>query len=123
VDQPGRPARWFTLLRNTGHSNVSHVFTEGQEILPGENTLTLVPGFVGAYPNALYVVQRDGLAGFTAAVGALSSEADYRALADRHAVRRSRPDFWAHSDALQDAYADWSPMEADLLDYNRLENR
>ena len=79
VDQPGRPARWFTLLRNTGHSNVSHVFTEDQEILPGESTLTVVPGFVGADPTALYAVQRDGLAAFTAAVGARAST-DLRSL-------------------------------------------
>ena len=79
MDQPGRPARWFTLLRNTGHSNVSHVFAQGQEILPGENTLTVVPGFVGAYPNALYAVQREGLAAFTAAVGARAST-DLRSL-------------------------------------------
>jgi hypothetical protein len=99
------------------------VFAEGQEILPRENGLTVVPGFIGAYPNALYAVRHGELAGFTAAVGALSSEADYRVLADRHAVRRSRADFWAHSDALQDAYAAWAPVEAGLLDYNRLENR
>lgn len=79
MDQPGRPARWFTLLRNTGHSNVSHVFAQGQEILPGENTLTVVPGFVGAYPNALYAVQREGLAAVTAAVGARAST-DLRSL-------------------------------------------
>jgi hypothetical protein len=123
IDAPPGPARYFTLLRDTGHSNVSHVFAEGQEILPRENGLTVVPGFIGAYPNALYAVRHGELAGFTAAVGALSSEADYRVLADRHAVRRSRADFWAHSDALQDAYAAWAPVEAGLLDYNRLENR
>ncbi|HET9700933.1 MAG TPA: fatty acid cis/trans isomerase, partial [Burkholderiales bacterium] len=123
VDQPPQPARYFTLLRNTGHSNVSHVFTEGQTILSAENTLTLVPGFIGAYPNALYALPGGELRGLTEAVAALASEADYRALADRYAVRRTRPDFWEHSDALQDAYAGWAPIEAGLFDYNRLENR
>lgn len=41
-----------------------------------ENTSTVVPGFIGAYPNALYAVPRANVAEFTAAVGALSSEAD-----------------------------------------------
>ena len=123
VDEPPRPARYFTLLRNTGHSNVCHVFTEGQEILPRENTLTVVPGFIGAYPNALYAVERGALPGLRTAIGTLSSESDYRALADRYAIRRSRPDFWTHSDALQDAHTAWSPLEAGLFDYNRLENR
>ncbi len=123
VDEPRKAPRWFTLLKNTGHSNVSHVFAEGQEILPRENTLTVVPGFVGAYPNAVYAVGRSDLAALRAAIGALRSEADYRALADRYALRRTRADFWAQSDALQDAYAAWAPVEGGLLDYNRLENR
>jgi len=123
LEESPRPARYFTLLKNTGHSNVSHVFTEGQEILPREDTLTVVPGFIGAYPNALYALPRGELPRFTAAVAKLSSEADYRAFADRYAVRRSRADFWEYSDALQDAYAAWAPVEAGLLDYNRLENR
>jgi hypothetical protein len=123
VDEPPRPARYFTLLRNTGHSNVSHVFTERQEILPAENTLTVVPGFIGAYPNALYAVPRGDLPGLRNAIAGLASEADYRALADRYAIRRTRPDFWEHSDALQEAHAAWAPVEAGLFDYNRLENR
>ncbi|HSD59763.1 MAG TPA: fatty acid cis/trans isomerase [Burkholderiales bacterium] len=123
VDQPPRAARYFTLLKNTGHSNVTHVFTEGQEILPREDTLTVVPGFIGAYPNALYALPRDQLPQLAEAVAKLASEADYRALADRYAIRRSRADFWEHSDALQDAHAAWSPLEAGLFDYNRLENR
>ena len=123
VDEPGKAPGWFTLLKNAGHSNVSHVFAEGRELLPRENTLTVVPGFVGAYPNALYAVGRSDLPALRAAIGALASEADYRALADRYALRRTRADFWARSDALQDAYAAWAPVEAGLLDYNRLENR
>lgn len=123
VDQPPRPARYFTLLRNTGHSNVSHVFTEKQELLPAENILTVVPGFIGAYPNALYAVEVSGLPGLRAAIAGLASEGDYRALADRYAIRRTRADFWEHSDALHEAYAAWAPIEAGLLDYNRLENR
>lgn len=48
-----------------------------------ENTSTVVPGFIGVYPNALYAVPRAKVAEVTAEVGALSSEADYRAAADR----------------------------------------
>jgi fatty acid cis/trans isomerase CTI len=123
VDDPSGRARYFTLLRNTGHSNVSHVFTEGQEILPKEDTLTVVPGFIGAYPNAFYVVQRADLPALTRAIGGFSSEADYRQFADRYAIRRTNPEFWTHSDALQDANLRWAPGEAALFDYNRLENR
>ena len=40
------------------------------------------------------------------AVAGLASEADYRKLADRFAVRRTNPQFWAASDALHEAYGD-----------------
>ena len=123
LDDPAGPSRYFTLVRNTGHSNVTHLADEKKELLPDENTLTVVPGFIGAYPNVLYVMPHAALSEFTAAVRGLSSEADYRALADRFAIRRTHPQFWTYSDALQDAYARLSPTEAGLFDYNRIENR
>ena len=123
LDDPAGRSRYFTLLRNTGHSNVTHLADEKKELLPDENTLTVVPGFIGAYPNALYVVPRAALPEFTVAVRNLSSEADYRALADRFAIRRTNPGFWTYSDALQDAHLRRDPGDAGLFDYNRFENR
>ncbi len=123
VDDPPRPPRWFTLLRNTAHSNVSHIFFENAELLPAENTLTVVPGFIGAYPNAIYRVRRADLPALAAAIRGLASEDDYRKLADRFALRRTDPGFWAASDAMIDSYARSRPLEPGLFDYNRLENR
>ena len=115
--------RYFTLLRNTAHANVAHLAREKSELRPGENTLTLVPGFIGAYPNALWRVQAGELPVLRAAIAGMASEADYRKLADRFALRRTNPQFWAASDALHDAYGAWAPLEAGLFDYNRFENR
>ena len=123
VDTPGRPARWFSVLRNTGHLNVSTLLREQAMLAPDENTLTVVPGFIGAYPNALMRTTPAELPELTRRVATLASEADYRALADRHVIRRTDPAFWVASDALMDAYRQWSPAEAGLFDYGRLENR
>ncbi len=120
---PSGPDARFTLIRNTGHLNVSHVFSETQEVLPGEDTLTVANGFVGAYPNAFYRVDRTKLPDLVTAVGALASEADYAAFLDRFGVRRSSSAFWEHSDNLFAAYERFSPVEASRFDYNRLENR
>ena len=114
---------YFTVLRNTGHSNVTHLADTKSELLPDENTLTVVPGFIGAYPNALYVMTREQLPEFTATVRTLTSESDYRALADHFAIRRTNKQFWKYSDALQDANADLEPVASGLFDYNRFENR
>jgi hypothetical protein len=119
----GAVPRYFTLLRNTAHANVSHLVREKGELLPAQNTLTVVPGFIGAYPNALYSVREAELPAFEQALRSLASEADYRRLADRFAVRRTSGAFWATSDAVHDAYRSAWPLEAGLFDYNRLENR
>ncbi|HSF10004.1 MAG TPA: fatty acid cis/trans isomerase, partial [Nitrospirales bacterium] len=59
---------------------------------------------------------------FVSAVETLSGEEDYQALVGHFGVSRNDPDFWKHSDALRIAYQKESPIEAGLLDYNRLEN-
>ena len=121
VEQPTASPQYFSVLRNTAHKNVAHMFKE--ELLPAENTLTVVPGFLGAYPNAIFSVKGADLPALANAIGSLASEDDYRKLADRYAVRRTNPRFWATSDELIDAYAAWAPVEAGVFDYSRLENR
>ncbi|EXI70607.1 MAG TPA: fatty acid cis/trans isomerase [Candidatus Accumulibacter phosphatis] len=123
IDDGERAPLYVTLLRNTGHSNVSSLLREGRELLPEENTLTVARGFVGAYPNAIYRVPRRQVRDLARAIGELASEDDYRALADRFAVRRTDTAFWHYSDELQATHLRLAPVTAGLLDYNRLENR
>lgn len=123
VDVPPMPSRYYSVLRNTGHRNVATLLRESAALVPEEHTLTVAQGVIGAYPNALMRVTPGELPSLAGRVAALTSEADYRALADRHAIRRSNPQFWAASDALIDAYLRSDPADAGLLDYGRLENR
>lgn len=113
----------LTLIHNNGLSNVSHLFFEQKRRLPEEDTLTVAQGFLGAYPNAFYHVEDSKLEDFVNAVEHLGSEEDYQTLVSRFGVRRNDPDFWKHSDALRIAYHNKFPIEAGLLDYNRMENR
>jgi hypothetical protein len=123
IDGASGGPSYFTLLRNTAHANVAHLAREKSELLPEENTLTVVPGFIGAYPNAMYRLSAAELPALREAVAGLASEADYRQLADRFAMRRTDPQFWTASDALHEAYVTWAPLEAGMFDYNRLQNR
>lgn len=123
VETPDGNLRTFSLIRNTAHGSVSHLLGERRELRPDEDTLTVVPGVIGAYPNAFYRVKASELPAMTAAVGQLRSEADYAAFARRWAVRRTNPDFWAFSDAVIDRYQKDQSLEAGILDYNRFENR
>jgi len=123
INAPDGQPHYVSLMRNTAHLNVSQIFDEADRLDPARNTLSLVPGIVGAYPNALYRMTLAQLAEFTDAVAGLDSEAAYARLADRFAIRRTAPGFWRESDALHAAYRTLAPVQAGMLDYNRLENR
>lgn len=113
----------YTLLHDNGFSNIASLFNQQSRRLPDEDALTVARGLIGAYPNAFYLVEQSALPEFIAAVAGLTSEADYRKLADRFAVRRTSQDFWPHSDGVHEAYRRIDPIGAGSLDYNRLENR
>lgn len=123
VREAGGRDHHFTLLRNSAHTNISELFGEEDHRLPNEDTLTLMRGFVGAYPNAFFLVPEDRLPEFLETAKNLHSEQDYRQLASRFSVRRTDPEFWPHVDALHDAYRKAEPVEAALFDLNRFENR
>ena len=103
--RPDGTRRPFSLLRNTGaRQRVAPAAARRRELRPDENTLTVVPGVLGSYPNAFYRARGRRAAGAgRGACGGCAREADYAAFAQRWAVRRTNPDFWAFSDALHDA--------------------
>ena len=123
VEMPDGRSSTFSLLRNNGHASVSHLIGERKELLPNEDTLTVAPGVIGGYPNAYYRAALADLPDLAQAIGRLGSEADYAGFAQRWAVRRTDPGFWAFSDAILERYARDQSLEAGVLDYNRFENR
>ena len=116
-------SHYFTLLRNSGHSNVAELFNEVDRRLPNEDTLTVANGFIGAYPNAFYDLTTDQLPAFVKTVTDMSTVADYSRLMDRYGIRRTDPRFWSQSDEIDAAHKLFSPVEAGLYDFNRFENR
>ena len=114
---------FFTLLRNTAYASMSAVFDEKKNRLPAEDTLTVLPGFIGAYPNAYFVIDEHRLNDFVEKVSNLETESDYAHVVDLYGIRRTNRDFWAHSDDFLAGYRKLSPVTFGILDYNRLENR
>jgi hypothetical protein len=56
VTAPDRARAQFTILRDRAHTNVAQLFDEAERWIPAEDELTVVRGFFGAYPNALFEV-------------------------------------------------------------------
>lgn len=116
-------SQYITLLRESAHNNVAHLFREAERRRPEEDGLTVLRGLVGAYPNALFRVSRASLGSFVQQVSALRNESDYAKLRDEYGIRRTDPSFWLHSDRLHTAQRRLEPRHGGLFDYNRLEDR
>jgi Fatty acid cis/trans isomerase (CTI) len=111
----------FTIARDSGHTNVAHLFNEEDRRIKDEDALAVVPGFLGAYPNALFEVPQKDLESFVDAIARLDSEGAYRALRARFGVLRTSDGFWRFSDRIQEAHAKQLPVSSGLFDYNRLD--
>lgn len=113
----------YTLLHNNAHSNSTSVLNGKSNRLPEEDTITVVDGFIGAYPETFMQVDEVRLDEFVKKLLSMQTAKDYQQLMDQFGVCRTDPEFWKHSDQVQAGYKARLPFEAGLLDYSRLEYR
>lgn len=114
---------YYTLVRNDAHLNMTSMFGESANRIPEEDTAMILQGVVGAYPNAFYRLKQHHLTEFVHTLSNVNTAEAYSKFLDSYGVRRTNPDFWTFSDQLMSDYKNANPIEAGLLDYNRLENR
>jgi hypothetical protein len=122
LDASGKD-RAYTIVRNSAHSNNAQMFDEVRRRLPAEDTVTVVNGFIGSYPNMFFQVVEKDLGKFVATIEQLKSKQDYTALVERYGVRRNAPWFWRLSDSFHALYKKEQPVESGLFDLNRYQNR
>tara|TARA_R110000823_G_scaffold91174_9_gene201187 strand:- start:1750 stop:4002 length:2253 start_codon:yes stop_codon:yes gene_type:complete len=114
---------YYTLVHNNGYSNNAQLFHEEERRIEEEDYLTLVNGFIGAYPNVFFQLPESDISGFVKAVAAMRDADDYTSLVSRYGVRRTAPWIWRVSDDMSAHYRKTFPREAGLFDLNRYENR
>ena len=115
--------QYVTVLSNSAFANNTALFSDDKNRLPEEDTVTVVNGFLGSYPNAFYQVEKTDLANFVDTIISMQNETDYASFLDKYGVRRTNKSFWANSDKVLTAYKANQPINSGVLDYNRLENR
>lgn len=113
----------FTILRNSGHSNIDTLLFEDNNRLPDEDYLTITSGISGTHPGALWHMDESSVDSFIKYANAMKTETDYEKLMDSFGMRRTNQKFWKHSDRIIKQFKFDEPLEGGLLDYNRLENR
>ena len=119
----GDQAITYTLVRNLAHTNVAYMFDEEARLVPSQDTLTIVRGYLGSYPNFAFDVPAAELEEWHGQLVAVDDPAGLDALADRFGVRRTSPDFWSVMDWMTKDFAERRPTEAGLFDLGRYENR
>jgi hypothetical protein len=112
----------YTLVRNQKLLNVSFIFGENLRREPEKDTLTVVPGFLGSYPNIFLGVQQQQLAAFIEQLKHTRTDADIDSFYSHYGIRRTNPEIWRYYDWFNKKYHDEQPEDAGLFDMNRYEN-
>lgn len=112
----------YSLLRNREHSNVAFIMAESLRYQPGLDTLTIYPEVLSSYPNFIFNVQADELAGFVETMQQISKQHEFDALVERWGIRRTHPQFWEYFHDLSRHIGETQPLEQGVLDMNRYEN-
>lgn len=116
----------YTIIRNKAYLNVTSMFASERDRDMTDiehDTLTVVEGIQGSYPNFFFVVEADELEDFTSRIMAVRTRDDYERLVGIYGVRRTSDAFWETADWFQDYYAKQEPLLYGILDLNRYANR
>ncbi|MDD1611608.1 MAG: fatty acid cis/trans isomerase [Methylococcaceae bacterium] len=112
----------YTLLIDKAYSNISKMLREGSSRLPENDKVTIVPGFVGSYPNFFFSVEKNRLGEFVNGIQSARTETDLEAFYSQFGIRRTNPEIWQHSDWFNEQQKKYRGLQAGLLDMSRYEN-
>ena len=118
----GEQRQVYTLLHNLDHSNVAFMLGEDRRLRPERDSVTIIPGIVGSYPNFIFNIEQDELPDFVTSLVTMQHKEGLHHLADRYGIRRTHPEFWFYFHDMHHYLQETQPLEAGLLDMNRYEN-
>ena len=113
----------YTLVHNKMLKNVAFIVAEDLRRDSAKDTVTLVPGFLGSYPNFFFSVDEEQLPKFVEQLANAQDDATTNAFYSTFGIRRSNPTIWEHSDWFNKKYKERAPVEAGWFDLSRYENR
>ena len=117
----------YTFIHNKGYKHVSSIFSDEQQRKNlqdiEDDTLTVIRGLEGSYPNFFFVVEIEEVEQFATQAASIKDRYDYEKFVAIYGVRRTNGAFWEEADWFQDQYLREQPMRAGILDLNRYMNR
>lgn len=118
----GEDRHVYSLIHNRDHTNVAFMLGENLRLRPANDTLTVLPGVIGSYPNFIFNVTQEELPGFITALVTMKRAEDIHTLADQFGIRRTHPRFWFYFHDMHRYLQETTPLEAGILDMNRYLN-
>ena len=112
----------YTLIVDKALSNVSVMIGEAYRRLPENDGLTVVPGFVGSYPNFFFSVEIQQLPEFIKLLQTAKEDPDLERLYSYFGIRRTNPQIWRNYDWFNQRHIDYREKSAGLLDLSRYQN-
>ncbi|NOQ77514.1 MAG: isomerase, partial [Methylococcaceae bacterium] len=112
----------FSLLLNKAYKNIAFMLAEDYRHEPENDTLTVVPGFIGSYPNFFFSVEQDELADFIEQLANAKTETAKELLYSHYGIRRSNPEIWTMYDWFNEQYKKQQGKLSGIFDMNRYQN-
>ena len=113
----------YTLVRNKSYRNTTALVPTEKARIKSEDTVDVVKGFVGAYPNFFLELRFEDLQAFVDQYRAIENMQGYDALIDKYGIRRSNPNFWQSADWFQAKHRHDNPITSGVFDLSRYQNR
>jgi hypothetical protein len=112
----------YSLVHNDAHTNVAFMFGEDKRRLPEDDTLSVLRGHFGSYPNFIFEVKAGEIAGFVDGLLALRTDADLERFVGSYGIRRTSARFWETTDWLHADLKRREPTLFGLYDFDRYKN-
>jgi hypothetical protein len=115
----GVPTKIYSILRNREHENLSWITQEDARLAPSEDTLTILPGTAGGYPNRFFAVEEQDLSAMIDQIQALKTKRQFNAFLKKYGIDRMDDRFWSLYDFANSELSKREPVEAGVLDLSR----
>jgi hypothetical protein len=109
----------YTVIRNKALSNISYMFNEDHRRKAENDTLTVVKGYMGSYPNTFTIIPIDQIESAVDEYLTVNDAIDYYNMAKKYMIKRNSPDFWKEADWHYRNFLEQEPIEGGLFDMYR----
>jgi hypothetical protein len=100
----------YSVTHDSAHTNVAYMFREDKRREPKKDTLTVIRGYAGSYPNFVFDVPPGELSDWVDAM--LEAKEQMPNLVERWGVRRTSPQFWREGSAAGSTSSDAMPASS-----------